>query len=70
MEKTPKMTLVGNWNNAGTNRFVLHAVDEFRHMATVCGIRLEDPRYHNGDWQYEEGDYPGCLNCIRVMKAK
>lgn len=68
-KKKEEMLLIANWDYAGSNRFALHAVDETRHMATMCGLRLEEPRYRMGDWQYEMGDTPGCLNCVRVLKS-
>lgn len=60
------MTLVGNYDYAGTNRFCSHilSADEKK---TICGIRCWE---HKRDWQ-DTGDsdkHVGCLRCRRIVE--
>jgi len=60
------MTLVANYDRAGTNRFCSHLLSEDE-TKTVCGIKCWD---HKRDWQ-DTGDkdkYVGCLRCRRIVE--
>ena len=59
------MTLVANYDRAGTNRFCSHILSKDE-TKTICGIKCWE---HNRDWQ-DTGDSDnqvGCIRCRRIV---
>ena len=56
-------TIIGNFNNAGTNTFITHQIREYDNEKTRCGLNVQDLR---GDWQDVDIDSPSCKKCAHL----
>ena len=58
------MNTIGNYEVAGTQKFILHAVSEDE-QKTLCGLTLSKLR---GQWEWSEDKVIGCLRCKKKYK--
>lgn len=57
------MLTLGNYNHAGTNRFVTHAMDN-NCVTTLCGMSVPALMTRKGqEWDFCENEIPGCVKC-------
>ncbi len=58
------MLVICNYDLAGTNKCVTHALTEDE-KKTICGLVVSKLR---GDWQETGGTEFGCLSCRKIIQ--
>jgi len=65
------MLIVGNWNYAGTNKFVSHAVmlSFTKEPKTLCGMDVYELLNRAGQqWETEETNEPNAVGCVKCKR--
>lgn len=67
MSMGENMLTIGNYNYAGTDKFVSHAMDE-ECRGTLCGMHAFDLLTRVGqEWDFGESEIIGCKRCQCVL---
>jgi hypothetical protein len=64
------MQIVGNWNYAGTQKFISHALnDDGSH--TLCGMNVSELMARRGQqWEEDDSENCGCAKCNRHLTKR
>lgn len=60
------MLIIGNYDLAGTEKFVSHLLRDDE-QTTYCGLKFSKLK---GDWQFEESSEFGCMRCRSIYDGE
>jgi hypothetical protein len=64
------MQVVGNWNYAGTQKFVSHALNADG-SRTLCGMSVSELMARRGQqWEESDSESCGCAKCRRHLTPR
>jgi hypothetical protein len=64
------MQIVGNWNYAGTQKFVSHALNADG-SRTLCGMNVSELMARRGQqWEEDDTENCGCAKCNRHLTKR
>jgi len=64
------MQIVGNWNYAGTQKFISHALNADG-SRTLCGMNVSELMARRGQqWEEDDTENCGCAKCNRHLTKR